>query len=425
LPTEAEWHLLAGQSMWVLQGADKGEPELMKAALTADAGKADEIKVEAWLQLTNLANESGKFDVASERLQQATAALARLGTNWDLQVRVTAAGALLDSRQNHFDKALAQAKQAKTIAEQHTEAPSYAYALLVEGSILTAALRAQEALEDFKKVLAYQDSLGHRRIDVAVTLQTLAASEMLLGKLDDAIAHSKDAIDIDIAIYGADNIEVARGLAGLGAEQARKGDLAAALASQQRALTIAEHAVGSDSEYATILGQTAETLIGLNRAGDAIDYLDRALAIQTAKLGPSHIQTLTVMLTRCEAFHAALKHAAAIDACEKTLVVAQKALGNDSPILFLFYSQTGIALYDGGRAKDAVPMFDHALKLGTTDPSDLYFTAFADAHALWDSGNHKRALELAHGARDGFAKLGDDKHAQLADVDDWLAKHRR
>jgi eukaryotic-like serine/threonine-protein kinase len=426
LPTEAEWHLLAGQSMWVLQGADKGEPELMKAALAADAGKADQIKVEAWLQLTNLANESSKFDVAEERLQQATAALARLGTNWDLQVRVTASGALLESRENHIDKALVQAKQARAIAEQHTEAPSYAYALLVEGSILSAALRAQESLDDFKKVLAYQDTLGHRRIEVAATLQTMATSEMLLGKLDDAIAHSNDAIDIDVAIYGPDNLEVARGLAGLGAEQARKGDLAAALASQQRALAIAEHVVGSNADYyATILGQIAETLIGLDRAGDAIDYLDRALAIQTAKLGPTHVQTLTVMLTRCEAFHAASKFADAIAACEHTLQVAQQALGADSPILFLFYSQTGIALYDGKRAKAAVAMFDHSLKLGTTDPSDLYFVAFADAHALWDSGNHNRALELASQARDGFAKLGNAKRDQLHDVDDWLSHHRR
>src|SRR5262249_43810552 len=75
-PTEAELYLLTGQSLWVLHGAAEGEPELMKAVYAAEAGKADTLKLEALLQLTNLANESNRFDVAAERWQEASAALA-------------------------------------------------------------------------------------------------------------------------------------------------------------------------------------------------------------------------------------------------------------------------------------------------------------------------------------------------------------
>jgi hypothetical protein len=63
------------------------------------------------------------------------------------------------------------------------------------------------------------------------------------------------------------------------------------------------------------------------------------------------------------------------------------------------------------------------LKLGTTDPSDVYYVAMLDARALWDAHDRKRAVELAHKARDGFAKLGDAKRDQTRDADAWLKQH--
>jgi len=426
LPTEAELHLLAGEFLWVLHGAEKGEPELMKAVFAAEAGKADEIKVEAWLALTNLAIEQSHFDVAKERWQQTSAALARLGTNWDLKVRVLASQALLDSRQSNYDKAIAAAKQARTVAEQHTEHPTYAYALLVEATILNASGHPQEALDDFRKVLAYQDALGHRRIDVAVTLQTMATAEMQLGLLDDGIVHTRSALEIDESIYGPETVEVARALSALGAAQGMKGDQTGALATDQRALEIAAHTAGEHDElYASILGQIAGALVGLDRPKDAIAYLDRALAIQTATLGPGHVQTLTLVLTKCDALHAAGKLDAAIDVCQRALAAGEKSLGHDSPMLFLFLGHLGEVLLDAKQPRKAAVALDRALRLGANDPSDLYYVAMLDARALWDAGDHQRAIELAQKARDGFAKLGDAKRDQAREADAWLKKHER
>ncbi len=425
LPTEAELHFLTGQTLWVLQGADKGEPELMKAVLAAEAGKADEIKVEAWLTLTNLANEGSHFDVARERLQHASASLARLGTKWDWKVRVLDSEALLDSRQNLYDKAIDVADQARTMAEHHTETPTYAYALLVEATILNASGHGQQALGDFKKVLAYQESLGHRRIEVATTLQTMASAELVVGKPDDAIAHLASALEIDEAIYGPENVENARVLSALGAAQSMKGDLAGALATDRRALDMAKRTGGeNDDLYAMILGQLAGSLVDSGKHAEAIPYLDRALAIQTAKLGPGHVQTLTIMVTKCDALHAANELPAALDMCRRALATAETSLGHDSPMLFLFLAHTGLVLADAKQPREAVAVFERALKLGANDPSDLYYVAMLDARAQWDSGDHKRALELAHKARDGFATLGNAKVDQLHDADAWLKTHK-
>jgi len=425
-PTEAELRLLIGQTLWVLQGAAKGEPELLNAVWAAEAGKADAVKVEAWLQLTNLANEGSRFDVASERLHDASAALARLGPNWDLHVRVLAAEALLTSRQNQYDRARELATKAREVAAQHRESPAYAYALLVEASILTSSGHAPEALDDFKKVLAFQDALGHHRIDVAVTLQTMAAAELASGKLDDAILHLKDALAISESIYGPENPEIARGLSALAAAQSAKGDVAGGLATNLHALEIAAHTVGEKDEvYAFILGQVADSLVTLERPKEALPYLDRALAIQTPKLGAGSVQVLTLTLTKCDALRSTGAIKPAVEICKRALAAGEKALGHDSPLLFLFLAHTGEVLVDAKQPRDAVAMFDRALKLGATDPSDLYYVAMLDAKALWTTGDHRRAIELATKARDGFGKLGEDKQAQAHDAADWLKTHRR
>jgi tetratricopeptide (TPR) repeat protein len=425
-PTEAEQHLLAGELLWVLQGADKGEPELMTAALAADAGKADETKVEAWIALTNLAIEQSHFDVGAERLQQASAALARLGTMWDLKVRVLDSQALLDSRRDKYDTALAAARQARELAEKHTDHPTYAYALLVEASILNASAHPQEALADFRKILAYQDSLGHRRIEVAITLQSMSTAELQLGQFDAAIKDITSALEIDEAIYGPESTEVAKAIATLAAAQSMKGDLTTALATEQRALDMTARTLGeTDEHYAMILGQIADTLVNLKRPKDALPYLDRALAIQMAKLGPGDVQTLTLVLTKCDALHTLGKLAEAIEVCEQALAAGEKSLGHASPILFIFLGHLGEVLLDAKQPRKAVVAFDRALELGGTDPSDVYYIALLDARALWDTGDRKRAVELATKARDGFTKLGDAKREQAHEADEWLQHHAR
>jgi len=196
-------------------------------------------------------------------------------------------------------------------------------------------------------------------------------------------------------------------------------------ATNQRALEIAARTVGEKDElYAFISGQVADSLVGLGRPKEAIPYLDRALVIQTAKLGPGSVQVLTLGLTKCDALHANGALKPAIEICRRTLATAEKSLGKDSPILFLFLAHTGDVLADAKQPREASALFDRALKLGATDPSDAYYVAMLDARALWDIGDHKRAIELAREARAGFAKLGDAKRDQAHDADEWLKRHK-
>jgi tetratricopeptide (TPR) repeat protein len=188
-------------------------------------------------------------------------------------------------------------------------------------------------------------------------------------------------------------------------------------------LKIAERTGTNGELYAFMLGQVADSLVGLDRPKEALPYLDRALEIQTAKLGPSNVQVLALMLTKCDVLHATGSLPAALELCKRSLALGEHALGHTSPLLFLFYAHTGQVLADAKQPREATAMYERAIAVGTADPSDLYAVELLDAHAAWDLRDHKRAVELARKARDGFAGLGDAKRDQLADADAWLKQH--
>jgi eukaryotic-like serine/threonine-protein kinase len=424
LPTEASMHLLIGQTLWILKGPSEGEPELRKAVLAAEAGKADEIKVEALVQLANLATGTGRFDVASERLQQASATLTRLGTNWPFRVRALDSEALLDLRQSQHAKAIEIAHQAVEMAAKHPDA-DYPYALMIEATILNAASHSKDALAELQKALVYQDALGHRRIDVASTLQMMASAELGIGKIDDAIPHLQDALSIYEAIYGADNAAIAEVLNALSAAQGMKGKLEDALATAQRALAIlAKVPDRSDETYASVQTQIADLLVHLGRPKEAIQYFDDVLAARTARLGPKHIQTLITTLMKCDALAAAHDLAQAVATCRSALAGAEQAFGAANALLFLFLSHTAMVLQDSKQTREASTLYERAIKIGANDPLDLYDAQLRAARARWDLGDHTGAVALARKARDGFASLGDRTGTQAKEADAWLAQHQ-
>ncbi len=423
LPTIAKLRTLAGSCLWSLEGAPKGEAELLQGVWAAEAGKADQQKVETWLQLTNIANDQAHFEVAQERLEQTQASLARLGDNWELHVKLLESRAILLSRMNKYDEALAVVKQARAIADQHPDSLQYSYSLIVEASLLTSAGRAKDAIGDFKKVLAYQDGLGHNRVDVSVTLAGLATAENEIGQTADALAHAKSALAINTVIYGPETEDVARATSYVGSIQSTT-DLPGALETLKRALALFAKTVGTqDSQYATVLGEIAEVLTELDRPREALPYLDEALPIQIAKMGAAHVQTLTVELTKCDAQRALHDVAGALATCSAALATAEQAFGKTNALLFLFLSKTASVLTEANKPREAVALYERALAIGANNPADLDSILINEAHALWAAGEHARAIAAAVKARDGYRGLGEVTVKQAHAVDEWLASH--
>ncbi len=163
-------------------------------------------------------------------------------------------------------------------------------------------------------------------------------------------------------------------------------------------------------------------MVALNRPKEAIPYLDAAEQLHLAKIGPGHVQTLSVVLTKCDALRAAKQLKAAIAECERAVANGEKSLGKTNPLLFLFLGHLGETLLDAKQAKQATVALDRALALGATNPADLYVIAFLDVQAHRAAGNRKRAIELATKARDGFKSLGEVGTASLREAEQFLAK---
>jgi tetratricopeptide (TPR) repeat protein len=100
-------------------------------------------------------------------------------------------------------------------------------------------------------------------------------------------------------------------------------------------------------------------------------------------------------------------------------------VGADHP--FLAYPLTGLgrALVALGRPAEARPPLERALRLRDGHEPDLTLVAetrFALAQALWATGEHRRAVELAKTARQAYAKAPTGERAGK-DVAAWLAGH--
>jgi hypothetical protein len=100
-------------------------------------------------------------------------------------------------------------------------------------------------------------------------------------------------------------------------------------------------------------------------------------------------------------------------------------VGADHP--FLAYPLTGLgrALVALGRPAEARPPLERALRLRDghePDPTLVAETRFALAQALWATGEHRRAVELAKTARQAYAKAPTGERAGK-DVAAWLAGH--
>jgi hypothetical protein len=79
-----------------------------------------------------------------------------------------------------------------------------------------------------------------------------------------------------------------------------------------------------------------------------------------------------------------------------------------------------------GHARESVAPLERALALRESKPGARVQTAetgFWLGRAVWQVGDHHRALELAHAARAAYAAAGATGKKGTAEVDAWLAKH--
>jgi eukaryotic-like serine/threonine-protein kinase len=153
------------------------------------------------------------------------------------------------------DRALATASNAEVPTRQKAEV------LRTRGTLLHRVGRVHEAVEAHAQAIAIFRQAGARRQE-AHAKSSLAYTISVLGRFEDAISLSLDAIRIDLSIGG--RLRIAKTLSNVGQAYARLGDVERGLAYLKRARDAHERYGDQDSRADTLLC-TAEVLL---EAGD-------------------------------------------------------------------------------------------------------------------------------------------------------------
>ena len=150
----------------------------------------------------------------------------------------------------------------------------------------------------------------------------------------------------------------------------------------------------------------------------------RALAI-VRKQGPNHPDTAFPLRGLGEVDVAEGRYADAIARFEQAKAILEKEYAPDHVLLGPVLADLGQAHLEAGHPTIAVELLERAVSIGqargVVDGVESARERFQLARALWATGRQRRAVELARGTRDSFARvpLGPERD----ETGRWLERH--
>jgi predicted Ser/Thr protein kinase/tetratricopeptide (TPR) repeat protein len=261
-------------------------------------------------------------------------------------------------------------------------------------------------------------------LDIARTL--IAIGETYEMAMDDPVAAERylsDAIAAYERVGGPEHPGVALSATVLGLFYIQNGDLAAAQTQLERGRAIMSASGNSGHRnFALNLGGLATLHMKRDDPAAAEPLLRQAYEIHSAKEGPTHVNTMSM---RAELGHALAKqgkHGEAIALLEACL--ADLEAGTDPEPWGL--GKVGIALAEayvaGGRPealqRRILPLYER-MAAAMPPHAGPWMLGFTLGKLLADT-DLPRARALVESAR---ASVPDSQHAEVAELDAWLAKH--
>jgi len=150
----------------------------------------------------------------------------------------------------------------------------------------------------------------------------------------------------------------------------------------------------------------------------ALASAERALQIARAAHGDRHLRVASSLEWKATVLQELRQDAEALSLYRESLAIKQELLPPEDPQRAYAHDGIGQALLALGRAADAVPELETALKLRGPLPAERAETEFALARALWAAGkDRRRALELADRARADYAAGGQQD--RVGEVERW------
>ena len=194
-----------------------------------------------------------------------------------------------------------------------------------------------------------------------------------------------------------------------GAMRSRQGRLAEALDDGRAAVAAKERAGGQDSpDVAQSLNCITNWLVQLDRADEALPYIERTVRIVESTLGPDHPRGAFMLNNYAEVLNALARYAAAEAVARRAVAMFDREFGADDLLVTYPMTALGISLIGAGKIAEALSILERATAVceaKETDPAHLAEVHFALARALAAAGRDpSRARALAARAADEYSR---------------------
>jgi tetratricopeptide (TPR) repeat protein len=198
----------------------------------------------------------------------------------------------------------------------------------------------------------------------------------------------------------------------------------------RRAATIEERILPKgDPRVAATLNNLAEALCRARRFDEALAINERVLEMFVDTYGLTSVNVATVRSNRGECLVNAGRPNEALEPLQTAISTTERDVGKyviASALLGYSLTALGRALVDVGRARDAEPVLQRAVRLREENKAYAFLLAesrFALARAVWDSGaDRSQAVALARRARSGYVNAPPAWDPKV--IDGWLATHK-
>ncbi len=425
-PAEAEVLYLRGLVRMHTATPADGHDTLRRAAFAAEAGRHDEVAVDAWSALVLVAaSDLGDLPRARDYAERAGAALERLGEAPEVAARLELNLGQLHLIASDHARARAAFERALALAGDHELLRDEVMSRT--GMLDEEEGRFEDALRRHQEVLATrQASHGPDHPEVGLAHTNIASVLLQLGRVEEGLVHTRRALAIDLAVYGPTHVQTARSRLNVGELLAIAGHHDEALGETGRARADLERVHGPEHVVvAMALLSEGQLLVRMGRAREAVPLERRALTVFERAYGEANFETARCLINLGDALREAGEHAEAVAIARRGEAAMEALVGPDSPFAGYGLTGTGRALLDAGRPAEAIAPLARALALyeaGGVDPVQRAATTFALARARWASRSDRAgAPALARAAREVFVAAGPGAARELAQVDAWLA----
>ncbi|HUS65430.1 MAG TPA: tetratricopeptide repeat protein [Kofleriaceae bacterium] len=289
-PVEAEVLLLRGRLEQTVGDLDAAEETLYQAVAAAEAGRAGEVAVNAWLHLVWVTGEEqGRHAEALGLARVARGALERMGGSPRLEAVLEDWEGVLYLDQGKLDEARARLERGLALREQvfGPEDPETAGSLQHLALLEQAAGRPRDAVPLHARARAIVEAaLGPDHPEVVIYRNAEGAALYEAGRLDEALAIYRRSLEAAERGGGGESPVAAALHTNIGLVQWKRGRHEEARASHERSLAIGEALYGKGHPRTAIaLGNLGLALGALGRHAEAVSALERSLAMQAPAAG--------------------------------------------------------------------------------------------------------------------------------------------